>query len=137
MIRGDAILHYCDMVSLIAVNQDHWLGGNTAVVALSSRDWLGLPSDPMRAAQAASLVAVSRSLALCHASLGLTVNVRCILANPMESIGSGPRPLLPGGVGAKRVLNAIEFFLDSRSYYITGQALHVCGGASLLSSLSV
>ena len=41
-------------------------------------------------------------------------------------------PVTPEDIAA-----AVAFFLDRRSGYITGQILHCCGGASLLSSLSV
>jgi NAD(P)-dependent dehydrogenase (short-subunit alcohol dehydrogenase family) len=46
-------------------------------------------------------------------------------------------PLTGEPVTPEDIAAAITFFLDRRSGYITGQVLHCCGGASLLSSLSV
>ena len=48
-----------------------------------------------------------------------------------------PVPLTGEPVTADDIAAAVAFFLDRRSGYITGQILHCCGGASLLSSLSV
>jgi NAD(P)-dependent dehydrogenase (short-subunit alcohol dehydrogenase family) len=121
--------------------------GGARVVAIGSRDWLGWPSRPQVAAQAAALVATVRSLALAHGQAGVTVNA--VIPTPPDAAtrrGTGPVPgthlyepvpLTGAPVTADDVAAAVAFFLDRRSGYITGQILHCCGGASLLSSLSV
>jgi hypothetical protein len=120
--------------------------GGARVVAVGSRDWLGWPSRPRVAAQAAALVATVRSLALAHGQAGVTVNA--VIGLPFDAAGrrnagpaSGthlyePVPLTSEPIGADDIAAAVAFFIDDRSGYITGQVLHCCGGASLLSSLS-
>jgi len=119
----------------------------TRVVAVGSRDWLGWPSRPLVAAQAAALVATVRSLALAHGQAGVTVNA--VIGMPFDAAArqdTGPAPgthlhepvpLTTEPVEADDIAAAVVFFLDDRSGYITGQILHCCGGASLLSSMSV
>jgi NAD(P)-dependent dehydrogenase (short-subunit alcohol dehydrogenase family) len=121
--------------------------GGARVVAVTSRDWLGWPSRPRIAAQAAGLVAAARSLALLHGRSGVTVNTVVALppeASPLRADGPvpgthlhEPASLLPEPVTEDDIAATVSFFLDHRSGYITGQTLHCCGGASLLSSLSV
>jgi hypothetical protein len=107
--------------------------GGARVVAVGSRDWLGWPTRPRMAAQAAGLIAAVRSLALAHGRAGITVNA--VIGLP--PVDDGPRPLTGEPVGAEDSAATVAFFLDPRSAYITGQTLHCCGGASLLSSMSV
>ncbi|MFC5728927.1 MULTISPECIES: SDR family oxidoreductase [Nocardioides] len=121
--------------------------GGARIVAVGSRDWLGWAGRPAVAAQAAGLVAAVRSLALERGRAGLTVN--CVLALPLDAHRRRHRGAVPGThlhepvaltpepVTSADIAATVEFFLDPRSNYITGQALHCCGGASLLSSLSV
>jgi NAD(P)-dependent dehydrogenase (short-subunit alcohol dehydrogenase family) len=121
--------------------------GGARVVAVGSRDWLGWPGRPRVAAQAAALVATVRSLALAHGRAGITVNaVIGMPADAADRRDSGavpgthlyePVPLTGEPVSPDDIAAAVTFFLDRRSGYITGQILHCCGGASLLSSLSV
>jgi hypothetical protein len=110
---------------------------NSSFVTLSSRDWLGSPTNPAKAGAAASVVATSRSLALLYAHRGVAVNTVCALATTNNGAWDRPHSLLPGDVSLVSVLDAILFFADPRNRYVTGQTLNVCGGASLLSSLSV
>ncbi|WP_049746315.1 SDR family oxidoreductase [Mycolicibacterium goodii] len=124
----------------------HRLEGGARVVAVGSRDWLGWPSRPLVAAQSAALVATVRSLALAHGQAGVTVNaVIGLLVDAAERRDIGPArdthlyepvPLTGAPVAAEDIAASVAFFLDDRSGYITGQILHCCGGASLLSSLS-
>ncbi|MBS1696059.1 MAG: SDR family oxidoreductase [Actinobacteria bacterium] len=121
--------------------------GGARVVAVGSRDWLGWPTRPRVAAQAAALVATVRSLALAHGQAGITVNaVVGMSAHAASRRDDGPAPgthlyepvpLSGVPVSAEDIAASVAFFLDPRSGYITGQILHCCGGASLLSSLSV
>jgi NAD(P)-dependent dehydrogenase (short-subunit alcohol dehydrogenase family) len=101
------------------------------VVAVSSRDWLGWGDRPRVAAAAAGLVAAVRSLALAHGRAGVTVNAVIGMSS-----SDGPTPLTPAPVSAEDIAAAVGFLLDPRSAYITGQVLHCCGGANLLSSMS-
>jgi enoyl-ACP reductase-like protein len=121
--------------------------GGARVVAIGSRDWLGWPSRPRVAAKAAALVATVRSLALAYGQAGVTVNG--VVATPPDAVARRadgpapgthlyePAPLTGEAVTPDDIAATAAFFLDSRSGYITGQILHCCGGASLLSSLSV
>lgn len=118
--------------------------GGARVAAVSSRDWLGWPSRPRVAGQAAALIAAVRSLALAHGRAGITVNA--VVGMPPEVTDRRPVPgthllepvpLQPEPIGPDDIAGAVAFFLDRRSDYLTGQVLHCCGGASLLSSLSV
>lgn len=101
------------------------------VVAVSNRDWLGWGNRPRVAAAAAALVAAVRSLALAQGRAGVTVNA-VVGMSPAD----GPPALTPEPVRTEDIAAAVAFFLDPRSAYITGQVLHCCGGANLLSSLS-
>ena len=53
------------------------------MVAVGSRDWLGWPSRPRAAAEAAALVATVRSLALAYGQAGITVNG--VVATPPDA----------------------------------------------------
>lgn len=120
--------------------------GGARIVAISSRDGLGWPDRPHIAA-AAALIALSRSLALQLGPDGITVNVVAALppqgsilrdaGRPAGTHLREPEPLTPAPVTPQDIASTSEFFLDARSGYITGQVLYCCGGASLLSSLSV
>lgn len=120
--------------------------GGARVVAVGSRDWLGWPGRPLVAAQSAALVATVRSLALAHGQSGVTVNaVIGLLVDAAERRDLGPArdthlyepvPLTGSSVEAEDIAASVAFFLDDRSGYISGQLLHCCGGASLLSSMS-
>lgn len=128
---------------------DQMLGrgvGTGRVVVTSSRDVLGVPGNELRAAVAGGLIAMARSLALEHARDGVTVNVVCALSSspgprsstvPTAANGFTPRELLPDPVTVTDVAEAAAFFASADAGYVTGQTLHVCGGASLVSSGSV
>lgn len=117
------------------------------IVVITSRDGLGWPSRPDLAAQSGALVSAARSLALQLGRAGTTVNVVAALppeGSPLRDAGRPenthlyePEALTPEPVTVHDIAETVAFFLDSRSSYITGQVLNCCGGASLLSSLSV
>lgn len=117
------------------------------IVVVTSRDGLGWHDRPNIAATSAALVASARSLALRLGPSGITVNVVAALPpvdSPLRASGqpagthlNEPDTLLPEPVTVQDIARTVAFFLDSRSGYITGQVLYCCGGASLLSSLSV
>ncbi|MFG3323605.1 SDR family oxidoreductase [Streptomyces sp. NPDC048171] len=121
--------------------------GGSRIVVIASRDGLGWPSRPDLAAQSGALISAARSLALQLGRTGTTVNVVAALppeGSPLRSAGRPenthlyePEALTPEPVTAQDIAETAAFFLDPRSGYITGQVLNCCGGASLLSSLSV
>lgn len=110
--------------------------GGASVVALSSRDALGSASHVSRSAEAAGIIAAGRSLALLYAPHGVSVNVVCAPGAGRPDDDRAAQALLPEPVSLAAVIDAAAFFADPRSRYITGQTLHVSGGASLLSSFS-
>jgi hypothetical protein len=136
-----------DLVDSLRPHLPSGENGGARVVAVGCRDWLGWPTRPRVAAQAAGLIATVRSLALAHGRAGLTVNAVIGMPPDANPIRAGqpapgthlyePVPLTGEPVTADDIAAAVAFFLDPRSAYITGQVLHCCGGASLLSSLSV
>ncbi|WP_298967135.1 SDR family oxidoreductase [uncultured Roseibium sp.] len=112
------------------------------IVSISSRTVLGKSGFGLYGATKAGLIALSRSLAIEHAQCGITCNV--VSAGPVDTdLGRGGAtdvrglqdlantvPL--GRVGdPKDVANAVMFFLDEQSGWITGQNLFVCGGLSV------
>jgi Enoyl-(Acyl carrier protein) reductase len=141
---ASALLDLLEVVRPHLTDAEH---GGARVVAVGCRDWLGWPTRPRVAAQAAGLIAAARSLALAHGRAGITVNAVIGMPPDAEAIRAGepapgthlyePVPLTGQPVTAEDIAATVAFFLDSRSAYITGQVLHCCGGASLLSSLSV
>jgi hypothetical protein len=121
--------------------------GGSRIVIVASRDSLGWPSRPELAAQSGALISVARSLALQLGRTGTTVNVVSALPPEGSRLRDSGRPenthlyeptaLTPQPVTVDDIAETVAFFLDPRSGYITGQVLNCCGGASLLSSLSV
>jgi len=106
--------------------------GGAAIVVIGSRDQLGWPGRPELAAAAGALAAATRSLALDLAGRGVNINLVAGGRPDQE-----PRPLLPDAVRPIDIADAVMFFADPRSRYITGQLLFCTGGAHLLSSMSV
>lgn len=140
----DPATAFLDLVNAVRPYLPSAANGGARVVAVGSRDWLGWPNRPRVAAQAAGLNAAVRSLALAHGRSGITVNA--VIGMPSGQAGSEPAPgthlfepvpLIADEFTADDIAGTVAFFLDRRSDYITGQVLHCCGGASLLSSLSV
>ncbi|MFZ5780081.1 MAG: SDR family oxidoreductase [Pseudomonadota bacterium] len=111
------------------------------IVNISSRAVQGRPNRTVYAMTKGALLSMTRTWALEFAAAGITAN----------AIGPGPvdtetfRRNNSAGVVAdvlaaipmKRfavaddVAQAVAFFLDARSGFITGQMLHVCGGQTL------
>jgi len=144
---GDVVGNLLKLVEKLRPQLRPRTDGGARIVSVSSRDGLGWPDRPHIAAAAAALIAVSRSLALQLGPNGVTVNVVAALppqgstlrdaGRPAGTHLREPEPLTPAPVTTQDIASTSEFFLDARSGYITGQVLYCCGGASLLSSLSV
>lgn len=117
--------------------------GSGRIVNISSRAALGKELRSVYSATKAGLLGMTRTWALELAPLGITVN----------AIGPGPidtelfRKVNPPdsprtraiiqGVPVRRlgtgedIANAVAFFADARSSFVTGQVLFVCGGMTV------
>jgi 3-oxoacyl-[acyl-carrier protein] reductase len=116
--------------------------GSGRIVNISSRAWLGGVGQSNYAAAKGGVVSLTRSLALEWASKGITVNAVApgIVETPLfHTFEPDLQERLRKSVPARRIgtpddiANAVRFFLDPRSAYVTGQTLYVCGGRSLSS----
>lgn len=144
---GEVVDTFLDLVENVRPHLRSREEGGARIVVVSSRDGLGWPDRPGVAAAAGALVAVARSLALQLGPQGITINVVAALppegsalrraGQPAGTHLHEPEPLTPEPVTVDDIAGTAAFFLDARSGYITGQVLYCCGGASLLSSLSV
>jgi NAD(P)-dependent dehydrogenase (short-subunit alcohol dehydrogenase family) len=112
------------------------------IVSIASRAMLGLPARTVYAAAKAALVGATRSWAAELAPHGITANVVAPasvdtpLWQKLNPPGSARREKIMASVPMGRlaapedVAQAVAFFLDARSGYVTGQTLFVCGGQS-------
>lgn len=107
------------------------------VVNITSRAWLGNPGQSNYAAAKAGVVGLTRSLALEFAAHGVTVNIvapgfieapmaRALPPATQEKVINAQPIKRPGRI--EDVANAVLFFCDAETSYITGQILYVDGG---------
>lgn len=113
------------------------------IVFVSSRASMGMPTRSAYAATKAGVHGMARTWALELASAGITVNVVApgpiltdnfwsIVPRESELQDKIARNVPVGRLGSREdVAHAIDFFLDERSGFVTGQVLYVCGGTSL------
>lgn len=114
------------------------------IVFVSSRAAMGAVTRSAYSATKAGVHGMARTWALELAASGITVNVVApgpiltdnfwgIVPKGSERQERMARNVPVGRLGAREdVAHAIEFFLDERSDFVTGQVLYVCGGTSLV-----
>ena len=116
--------------------------GYGRIVNISSRAWLGGFGQANYSAAKGGVVSLTRSLAIEFAAKGITVNAVApgIVDTPLfRNFDPEVQARLQKSVPVQRIgnaediANAVAFFLDPKSSYVTGQTLYVCGGRSLSS----
>ncbi|HEV8382847.1 MAG TPA: SDR family oxidoreductase [Gemmatimonadales bacterium] len=114
--------------------------GYGRIVNVSSRGALGRIGRTSYAAAKAGIVGMSRTWAMELAPAGITVNAVSPGATATEMFMRNNAALIErfiSGIPMARLAEpdeiaaAIEFLLSREASYVTGQLLHVCGGASV------
>jgi len=112
------------------------------IVNISSRAWLGNRGQASYSASKGGIVSFTRSLALEFARNGITANAIApgIVETPLfatleDKVVDGLKKSVPmQRIGQPDdVAQAVRFFAEPASSYVTGQLLYVCGGRSLSS----
>lgn len=132
---GGAIL--CTQAALPAMRSARF----GRIVNISSRAVQGRPNRTVYSMTKGGLLSMTRTWALEFAPDGITANAigpgpvdtETFRRNNSPAIVAGVLQAIPMGrlAVAEDVAQAVSFFLDARSGFITGQMLHVCGGQTL------
>lgn len=116
---------------------------NGRIVFISSRASMGMPTRSAYAATKAGIHGLAKTWALELAENNITVNVIApgpVLTQNFWDLVPKDSQLqqeisdnIPvGRIGTTGdIANAVEFFLDEKASFVTGQVLYVCGGTSL------
>lgn len=113
------------------------------IVNISSRAWLGGYGQANYSASKGGIVSLTRTLAIELAQHNITANAIApgLIDTPMfrnfrPDVRERLVKMQPNGrIGKPEdVANGVLFFASDASSYITGQAIHICGGKSLTSS---
>jgi 3-oxoacyl-[acyl-carrier protein] reductase len=105
------------------------------IVLISSRAALGLTTRTVYSATKAGMIGMARTWALELAPDGITVNV--VAPGPIRETEMFREEALAAAIPVKRlgapddVAQAVMFFANPASSFITGQTLFVCGGSSI------
>jgi len=112
------------------------------IINIGSRAWLGNRGQASYSASKGGVVSFTRSLALEFARNGITANAVApgIVETPLfatlkEDVIDGLKKSVPmQRIGQPDdIANAVRFFAEPASSYVSGQLLYVCGGRSLSS----
>ena len=116
---------------------------NGRIVFISSRASMGMPTRSAYAATKAGIHGLAKTWALELAENNITVNVIALgpvltqnfwdLVPKDSELQQEISDNIPvGRIGTTGdIANAVEFFLDEKASFVTGQVLYVCGGTSL------
>ena len=113
------------------------------IINIGSRAWLGNRGQASYSASKGGVVSFTRSLALEFARNGITANAIApgIVETPLfatlkDDVVDGLKKSVPmQRIGQPDdIAQAVRFFAEPASNYITGQLLYVCGGRSLSSA---
>ena len=116
---------------------------NGRIVFISSRASMGMPTRSAYAATKAGIHGLAKTWALELAENNITVNVIApgpvltqnfwdLVPKDSERQQEISDNIPVGRIGTTRdIANAVEFFLDEKTSFVTGQVLYVCGGTSL------